>query len=436
MGILNGDYDTGYYNYPSRDTSKEAWETDGKDIVLEEWYILDDVANHSTTAGQLYQTSTASNAALNEALANRTTRIIIRNPETHSKNFFSNNTTSDLVKFFEQSLQYNRGDLGSSGAAPLDATNMTWGWRAFGNIVAMVSMILMLAALGGIIFRSPRYEDAVCEAEDKPAPNKKLVWALSILTVILTAIATYMTNKKGFFLYNPGKFLPLGRTSTMTMYFLVSLTVLSVIMLIVNVIISKKTTGKTGLADLNVLISPKKILKHIGAALLLLCAAYGSLMVILYFFDQDYRSWMTVFSAMKVEHWFIAFEYFIFAFPMYIIMGMAVNYPARTDIPEWKDTLIAIVLNSAGVWIICLINILIAKTSYDGTLFSSFICSYQFNVFVPITVYLSRKLYRMTKSIWSGAMLNSCLVVWSMACTLGINDIYHGQSVISNFFNI
>ena len=121
---------------------------------------------------------------------------------------------------------------------------------------------------------------------------------------------------------------------------------------------------------------------------------------------------------------------------MYIIMGMAVNFSHRTDIPEWKDTLISIIVNSAGVWIICLINIFIAKTSYDGTLFSSFICSYQFNVFVPITVYLSRKLYRMTKSIWSGAMLNSCLVVWSMACTLGINDIYHGQSVISNFFNI
>ena len=436
MGILNGDYDTGYYNYPSRDTSKEAWETDGKDIVLEEWYILNDVTNHSTTAGQLYQTSTASSAALNDALANRATRIIIRNPETHSKNFFSNDTTSDLVKFFEQSLQYNRGDLGSADAAPLDASNMTWGWRAFFNIIAMLSMIFMLAALAGILFRSPSYADAVCEAEDEPAPNKKLVWALGILTVILTAIAIYMTNKKGFFLYNPGKFLPLGRTATMTMYFLVSLTVVSVIMLIVNVLISKKTTGKTGLAELNVLIAPKKILKHIAVALLLLCAAYGSLMVIQYLFDQDYRSWMTVFSAMKVEHWFIALKYLIFAFPMYIIMGMAVNFSHRTDIPEWKDTLISIIVNSAGVWIICLINIFIAKTSYDGTLFSSFICSYQFNVFVPITVYLSRKLYRMTKSIWSGAMLNSCLVVWSMACTLGINDIYHGQSVISNFFNI
>ena len=171
-----------------------------------------------------------------------------------------------------------------------------------------------------------------------------------------------LDNKKGFFLYNPGKFLPLGRTATMTMYFLVSLTVVSVIMLIVNVLISKKTTGKTGLAELNVLIAPKKILKHIAVALLLLCAAYGSLMVIQYLFDQDYRSWMTVFSAMKVEHWFIALKYLIFAFPMYIIMGMAVNFSHRTDIPEWKDTLISIIVNSAGVWIICLINILIAKT--------------------------------------------------------------------------
>lgn len=435
--VLNGDFDTGYYNYPMRDTTMEAWETNGQEVALEEWYILDDISNQSSTAGQIYQTSSASNEALANGLAARTTRIIIRNNETHSKNFFSNATTRDLVKYFEQALKYNRGDLGSSAAAPLDSHNMIWGWRALGNIIAMVSMICMLIALAGLIYTSPRYADAVVEEPlDKAAPDKKLTLVLSIVTVVLTAIAMYMTNKNGFRLYNPGPFLPLGRTATLTMYFLISLTVVSIIMLAVNIVLSKKNGGKTGLEYLHVGMPIRKILKHVGVGLLLLCAAYGSLMVIQYLFDQDYRSWMTVFSTMKGEFWFIGLEYAIFAFPMYIIMGAAVNYSTRTDIPAWKDDLIAIIVNSAGVWIICLINILIAKTNYDGTLFSSFICSYQFNVFVPLTVFLARKLYRMTKTIWVGATLNTCLVVWSMMCSLGINDLYHGQSAISNFFNI
>ena len=133
-------------------------------------------------------------------------------------------------------------------------------------------------------------------------------------------------------------------------------------------------------------------------------------MVIEYLFAQDYRGWMTVFSDMKGEYWVIGLRYVVFIFPMYLIMGAAINFTVRNDIPQWKDTLITVITNSLGIWICCLINILLAKTSYDGTLFSSFICSYQFLLCVPLTVYISRKLYNMTKNIWTGAALNSSLL--------------------------
>lgn len=121
---------------------------------------------------------------------------------------------------------------------------------------------------------------------------------------------------------------------------------------------------------------------------------------------------------------------------MYLIMGAAINFTVRNDIPQWKDTIITVVTNSLGIWLCCLVNIVLAKTSYDGTLFSSFICSYQFLLCVPITVYISRKLYNMTKNIWAGAALNTFVIVWSMMCTLGINDVYYGQTWVSNFLNI
>lgn len=434
LGLLNGDFDTSYYDYGSREATRQAWGTGSEDVQLETWYAMDDVAGVSQIVGKLYETSVEENDALAAGLEARSMNIIIRNNETHSKNFFSIATTSDLVKYFEQTLQYNRGDL-AAGADALDASDSIWVWRALGNALSLFAMIGMLAALAGMIYRTKAYEGCVCEAPKKTAPSAKIYWALGVLTIILTYIATYLTNKNGFRLYNPGPFLPLGRTATLTMYFLLALTVLSVIMLIINVIISKITTGKTGLADLNIAISPVKILKSIGVALLLLCAAYGSLMVIDYFFGQDYRTWMTVFAKMKPEYWFMGLKYALFAFPMYIIMGAAVNYGVRTDIPAWKDDLIAIIVNSAGVWILCFVNIFIAKTAYDGTLYSSFICSYQFNIFVPLTVFLARKLYRITNNIWTGAALNTCLVVWSMCCCLGINDIYNGQFPIGNLLN-
>ena len=76
------------------------------------------------------------------------------------------------------------------------------------------------------------------------------------------------------------------------------------------------------------------------------------------------------------------------------------------------------------------------KTSYDDTLFSSFICSYQFVLWVPITTYIARKMYNLTKNVWSGAMINTFIIVWSMMSSLGVNDTYWGPNWISNFFNV
>ena len=440
MCLLNGDFDTGYYDFGSRDTTKESWHTGGEDVVLETWYSLDDETMTSQMLGKIYETSVADNAALDQTLTDRAARIIVRNNETHSKNFYSVDTTTDLVKYFEQALKYNRGDLVGGSATPLDASNNIWMWRSLGNIVAMFAMFGMLVALASLFFKSEKYACCVCSetgADTKPAPvNKALFWGFGVATVVLSFIAVYMTNKNGFGLYNPGPFLPLGRTATLTMYFLLSLTIMSVVLLAANILISKTSRGVTGLRSLNIAMNAVSILKSILVGLVLLCAAYGSLMVIEYFFGQDYRAWMTAFSDMKADFWFIGLKYAIFIFPMYIIMGASVNYTVRSDLPEWLDTLIAIVVNSLGIWLCCLINIVLAKTSYDGTLFSSFICSYQFLLCVPITVYLSRKLFRMTHNIWTGATLNTCIIVWSMMCSLGMNDLYIGQNMLGNFLNV
>lgn len=438
MCLLNGDFDTSYYDFGERDSTKEAWHTGGENLVLETWYAVDDETMTSATLGKIYETSSADNAELDAALTDRSARILIRNNETHSKNFYSVDTTTDLVKYFEQALKYNCGDLSDASTTPLDASNNTWMWRSLGNIVAMFSMFGMLIALASLLFKSEKYASCVRTVSEKcSAPlNKSLFWIFGAVTVVLSFIAVYMTNKNGFGLYNPGQFLPLGRTATLTMYFLLSLTIMSVVLLAANVLISKKRSGVTGLSALNIVMDLPSILKSVLAGLLLLCAAYGSLMVIEYFFAQDYRAWMTAFSDMKADFWFIGLKYALFIFPMYVIMGASVNYTVRTDIPEWLDTLIAIVVNSLGIWLCCLINIGIAKTNYDGTLFSSFICSYQFLLCVPITVYLSRKLFRMTRNIWTGATLNTCIIVWSMMCSLGMNDLYIGQNVLGNFLNI
>ena len=71
------------------------------------------------------------------------------------------------------------------------------------------------------------------------------------------------------------------------------------------------------------------------------------------------------------------------------------------------------------------------------TLWSTFISTYGMLIIVPITVYITRKMYLVTKSIWLGALVNSLLIAWSFCSAVGLNCMmYNAQNWLSNFFNI
>ena len=438
IGYINGNYDTSYYNFPTRNTSKAAWYTGTKDIGLEKWYIIDDVGKKSKTLGGFYDLSIKTDTELANAIDNRTTRIVMLNPETHSKNFLSIATAADVVKYFEQTLNNNNGKITEAATAALDVHKQIWPWRTTFNCIAMFSMFGMIVSLLGMMIRDGFFVSCAVSApeETKPKFNTVRYGLLSTATVLLLFFSMYYANKRGLMIFAPNKVWPLTRPASLTLVFLGLVALGSLIILAVGMILDKKASGTTGLKSLNLAMSFKDILKCVLAGIVLLGAAYLSLMIIDYFFNEDYRLWMTVFTYIKADYWFIALKYAIAIFPMYLVIGAAINYSVRTDIPEWKDTLITVVVNSLGVWLVCLINFIMFKTLYNGTLFSSFICSYQIVLLVPITVYFTRKCYNLTKNIWIGAVLNTFLICWSMTSALGVNDIYTAQTWLGNFLGL
>lgn len=142
------------------------------------------------------------------------------------------------------------------------------------------------------------------------------------------------------------------------------------------------------------------------------------------------------FSLMKADYWAIAFRYGVFLLPIFLAIGAAVNYTVRTDIPQWKDTLITVVVNSLGMYLIFAVNLIIAATSFDGTLFASFASSHPILIMVPVTCYVSRKMYNLTRSLWVGATVNTMLVCWTAVSSMGIYNFYTGQGFLSNLLGL
>ncbi len=437
FGIVTGYWDFNYIEYPEWETTTEAWHTGSESVERETWYIIDDVNATSEKVGLINEASILTNDDFREAVDNRATRIACYHYESHSKNFFSAQTASDIVSYFEQTLGYNGGELGDSSATPLASDNIVFFWREAFNFAATLSMICFLFPLTALILKTNWF--AGCQGSVKPLPagsiSKKRYWLFNGVTVILTFAALYYVNS----LFAPGlptsAGLPLFSSWWLTVIFLAIMAVCSVILVLVYWRLDKATIGTTALENLNIKLKISSILKSILLSIILLMAAYGTLMLVEYMFGEDFRLWMMVFTEMKAELWALVWKFALMMFPSFLLIGAATNYTVRTDIPEWLDTLIAVVVNSLGVWLLCLVNYI----SYAGSnaLFSNFTSSYGFIIFVPLTVYVTRKMYKVTNNIWIAAALNALLLSWSICSCTGYNtSLFPEQTWVGNFFNI
>lgn len=436
LGLLSGIYDFSHFTYFSNDATKANWYTGADDIQIDQWYSVDDLAQSSKQLGNIFETSVTENGELAAAIHSRTSRIFGTTPESHAKNNFSTYTASDVVKYFEQVFAYNGGELTDASTVPVDASHTVFMWREALNFLALLLMVCALIAAAGLLLKTGFF--ACCVAPDSTSPtgvSKLWYWIISVLGIVLAFVAIKRVNGIFGFKLPYLAFLPFFETWWYTYIFIAIIAVGSLVLLFGAWLREKKACGATNIGALHFRQPVTSVLKTLLLAVILLAFAYLTLMVIEYLFDQDYRLWMAVFTEMKVEYWRYIWRLFLVFMPCYLAIGALTNYVVRKDLPAWADTLLTVVINSAGVWLCCIIECISMFTA--GQSFSSFISTYQMVIFIPVTVYITRKMYKLTNSIWLGAAVNALIVAWSICSGMGLNlDHYLPQTWMSVFFNV
>lgn len=437
IAVINGLWDTNGRGETQNMESVKAGLYIAEAAATDTWYTLDGVAGSSAPIGGLFDISADSDETLASAIAERSARVICINPETHSKNFFSIQTNVDIVKVNEQMLGYNGGNLGQDNTPVPAEESGAFVWRAIFNLVAMLSMIGLIFPVVALLVGTEFFKSCVgSKAPSKAnAYNKKTYWLFALVIVIYTFIAIYMGNNKGVMRFPINHTWPLAGTAGNTLLFVLILAGCSLAMLLIYSIIGKSGSGETGLASLFGGVGLGGILKSALIAIITLVIGYGTLMLISYLFNQDYRFWMTSFGEMRVELWFIAARYALMFAPLFLMMGGVTNYTVRKDIPEWVDTAVNVVIASLGVWLCCAVDLLLCKFgNFTGAHFAAFTCSYSMLLYVPLTVVISRKLYNITKNIWTGAFVNAVFLAWSFTASQTLSDAFFGQNFLSIFF--
>ena len=439
IGYSIGQWDN-YCDMIKYPLAKDSWYTGEDDLEVDTWYVLDDVNETSTKIGAWRDSEVYASPEFQEALASKTLRMITQPAETHSKNFFSNKTNSNACEFFTVMFNYNRGELSDPNTVPLSSKNMIWGWGRACSGVAMLAMLFMLVPLAGLLIKTDFFSTIVMPKQKRLAAfNKKSYYLWAIFIVIGTFFSIYypcLSNSPvfkyfGIFSMPTNHFFPLYISGWSATQLLSYLSVVAIVCLLGWGFASKRQCGDTDMRVLNVRMSFKNVMKTLLLSVILLAVAYTMLTAIEYLFNEDFRIWQTMFTEMKLEYWGILPRYFVTFIPCFLLLGMAVNYNVREDIPEWKDTLITIVINALGIWICYVINVIVMKTQSTpghAQFFASF-ATYNYAVlYVPVTVYLNRKFYKLTNSVWAGTFVNSFMAAWFLVSATGINFAYAGTT--------
>lgn len=435
MAIINGKYDWGYLGFNNADDTKAAWYIPVEDnIVNEGYYALDDYTGTSELIGSFRNDTIGSNEALKAAIENRSLRIVMQTPETHSKNFFSKHTAAMVVDFFAQTLDNN-----SSKAMTADS-EIGFMTREIFNAIAMLAMVAMIIPVIGMFMLRKSYS-TISEGSAYESAKVSPKWANIIVPIVTVAwgfFAIYRTNANKTLFSNPkGLGFPLMITAWSSIQLLEWLALGALIIAVVYALATGKIKDAGSFVLGNFKIGIKNILRCIVIACGFIAVAYLVLETIEYFFQQDYRYWMAAYTMLKANHWMYVFNYAVLALPFFFVLSLVINYLSNETMKNAKpivDTVMTVIVNTAGIWVCCALS---AWLAYSGTktdgLFSSFILTYGAIITVPINVFVIRKSYKMTKSVWVGVIVCSLLTAWLLVSTSGMNASWIPQTWASVF---
>ena len=431
LGLIIGTFDS-YTGYPGMETTLASFYRD-EPIALDTWYSIDDAGKSSAELDNFFSASILQDEAMREARDSRSLRFVTMPVETHSRNMLSIASTSAAVKYFEQTLQYNNGELGEGSAIAYN--NMIFPWREFFSGLSMLCMLLALVPFAGLLLGTRFFAPCLIDNSELPMPevNGKKYWIFNAIIAILGFFAIYRTNS----VFAPGLpklgFLPLGFNWWMSFLYLMWVAIGAVILLVVFYFLDRKNGSAVQFKALRVGMRFVNILKTLLLAAILIVSAYVLMSAMVYLFNEDFKFWMAEFIEIKVEFWWMLIKCALLLLPELLLVGMLTNFTIRKDVPVWKEDLICVVVGSIGVYVCWLINYIVLHSG--GPVFSNWTSSYGMLIVVPVATYMARKMYRISGSVWLGSFTNALLIAWANVCINGYSS-FLPQSILSNFFNV
>lgn len=438
--------DNGYYYMGETDQYKGIFHTGGATVERNGWYEIPDVSVDpdatSTYIGPMFDTTVVNSPALAAAVEKGTARVMF-SPETfHNGMLWDDAAISKTVEFFVQSMHYNNGELGAAGSAPIDSRNVSSSyWTLAFTTLALLSAIGMLVALVAILLRTKLFESCAMETYTPTiAPKSKNFLIAAIFSTIAAFYGVWQSSDAdlSFKLSNATatKWLPWEPGQVRTFVMIICTAVVGLLLfLLLSAITRKSQDGSVaGLKDVHLAYGWKNFFKSlfIGAILFTafyVCAAFikGAFSTRFMFADHSFEM-MPAYGFMRVV------KYTLLMLPFTLVISTLNNLWSLKGVSDRADTVINVAVTSFGAELCVFLAMILTFSSPNHGVVFNLHTILPVIMLAPIMNYLYRKLYKLTGSVWVGAVVVAVLLAWRQAGYVSHQFIYWGPDPIKAFW--
>jgi hypothetical protein len=435
------------YYLGQTDQYKGIFHTGGAAAERLGWYGIPDWSMDqkavSTQLGSLFATNVTSSADLRKAVDGRSARMFYSPATFHSGNLWSSEGIGQTVEFFTQALEYNNGELTGANAKAISSKSLTCFFALALTTLAVLSMIAVIASLASLLLK--RVFFAPCRKPlYAPAMTTKmpLFWISAAVTAVITYFGAYMGTREneGFQFSNAtmSKFLPYEPGQIRLFFMIAFMGVVGVAAFaLLSLAFGKRAGAKLpSLRDLNIAAGWEAALKTVLLCLAVFGAGYLAADAVQYLFGQRLLYLDGSFEVMKPYGFGRLLRYAVILLPFTLMISATSNLTVLKNVSDRMDTIISVAVNSLGAYVFLGVAFFFTFQKADSGVFYSLHTALSLFTLIPIANYLYRKLFKMSGSVWAGAIIVALLLAWRLS---GFNShmfMYYGPNRISAFFGI
>lgn len=339
-----------------------------------------------------------------------TARVLHQPPVTHPGDHLSRAAIGHAVAWFQTTLD---------GGDDLPPSDQIWYWKELGTLVALVGMVLLLFPTASFLLGAGFFFDL----REPPGPARGAQggswWVAAAVFTALPALTLFpfkgLANPLGL---EASAWLPQDITTQLVVWTsllgLISVTLFGVWHWIAN-------RGEEHAADAygitwNGRLEGAKIGKSFLLALLIVSAAYGSLVLTDFFFQTDYRFWVFGVKLLSPLQLRIAISYLLPFTAFFLVLGLLLHGQLRkgsgSAMGEMFRNVVLLVGGFVGLLVFQYVPLLAGGTLAIPTEPLWTIIAFQFVPIMTIVALISTYLFRQTGRIYAGAFASGLLVTW------------------------